>query len=532
MTLRVGDVRMAPALAAAVAVFALVGPVARGESVAVATSPADWQQFYVRSAATGKIERFWVGHAAGLKADGKYPVIYFLPGLLDGGTEWKTALDPHLGRHEVIAVCPAVGGATWFMNSPAHEWMRWGDFLTEELRAFVESNYPASRAKGERGLVGISAGGQGALYHALRRPDLYGSVSVLSGALDLEGYAGTAGLDWWIGPRTPQALPLYTERSALRLVGAWGKPLPFALSLDTADKDGARPQMEALKRILDAKGFAYEWHLGRGAHNWTYWSSRAADHLAWHADRFAEHRRDNRYLEAAAEPASAPLEVLKGPPDIALSEEALRRLRAPWGGPTDSSALAVSGLSAGGARLEAKDEQHRPASPASPRGVQLVLTAALTARGHEPGLYVYRLTFVVSTPLTEAGAVTLIGRLRNGAKLYLLTIPPAALPLPGGESKRRRELRARLAVELKEPDPLRGGILAALQVFGADGKPVGDPLVGKARPGTADVERWPIAPQALVEWTLSLSGPGAIGLAAIEDVRLQAEPAAPAPVGP
>jgi hypothetical protein len=111
--------------------------------------------------------------------------------------------------------------------------------------------------------------------------------------------------------------------------------------------------------------------------------------------------------------------------------------------------------------------------------------------------------------------------------VYLLTIPQAALPLPGGESKRRVELRARLAVELKEPDPLRGGILAALQVFGADGKPVGDPLVGKARPGTADVERWLIAPQALAEWTLSLSGPGAIGLAAIEDVRLQAEPAAP-----
>lgn len=172
--------------------------------------------------------------------------------------------------------------------------------------------------------------------------------------------------------------------------------------------------------------------------------------------------------------------------------------------------------------LEAKDEQHR----------QLALTAALTVRGHEPALYVYRLTFVVSTPLTDAGAVTLASRLRNGAKLSLLTIPKAALPLPGGESKRRVELRARLAVELKGPDPLRGGILAALQVFGADGKPVGDPLVGKARPGTAGVDAGPSAPRALVEWTLSLSGPGAIGLAAIEDVRLQAEPAAPAPVGP
>ncbi|HET6441594.1 MAG TPA: alpha/beta hydrolase-fold protein [Phycisphaerae bacterium] len=524
MALRVGVVWKVPAVVVAVAVLAVLGPIVRAEAPARdgAGSGAEWKRFYVRSAATGKVERFWVGRPPGLKDDGRYGVVYFLPGLLDTEDHWKRAIAPHLARHQVIAVCPSVGGATWFMNSPAHEWMRWGDFLTEELRAFVESNYPASRAKGERGIVGISAGGQGALYHALCRPDLFGSVSVLSGALYLEGYAGTVGLDWWIGPRTPQALPLYTERSALRLVGAWGKPLPFALSLDTADKDGARSQMEALKRILDAKGFAYEWHLGQGAHNWKYWGERTEAHLAWHADRFAEHRRDNRYMEAAAAPASAPLEVLKGPPDVALSKEALRRLRAPWDGPTDSSALAVSGLSAGGASLEAKDEQHR----------QLALTAALTARGHEPALYVYRLTFLASTPLTDAGAVTLAGRLRNGAKLHLLTIPKAALPLPGGESKRRVELRARLAVELKEPDPLRGGILAALQVFDADGKPVGDPLVGKARPGTAAIEYWPIAPQAFAEWTLSLSGPGVIGLVAIEDVRLQAEPAAPAPVGP
>jgi S-formylglutathione hydrolase FrmB len=495
-------------------------------STAVAAPPADtvWKHFIVRSAATGKVERFWVGRPAGLKDDGQYGVVYFLPGLLDTEDHWKRALAPLLGRHQVIAVCPSVGGATWFMNSPAHEWMRWGDFLTEELRAFVESNYPASRAKGERGIVGISAGGQGALYHALRRPDLYGSVSILSGAVDLEAYAGIVGLDWWIGPRTPEALPLYTERSARRLVGSWEKPLPFALYLDTADKDGARPQMESLKRILDAKGFAYEWHLGQGTHSWAYWSERAEAHLAWHADRFAEHRRDNRYTEAIRAPASAPLEVLKGPPDIALSEEALRRLRAPWDGATGGKPVAVSGLSAAGARLEAGGGQRRP----------LTLTAGLTAHGHAPGLYVYRLTIHVGEA-AEGGAVALATLVRNGSRLPLFAIAPATFAVPSGEAGRRVELRARLVLELEGPDPLRGGIVGGLQVFGAGGEPVGDPIVGKARPGTAGVERWPLAPQAIAEWTLSPAGGAgtpALGSAVVEDVSLQAEPAAPAPVGP
>ena len=113
-----------------------------------------WKFYYAESPSSGKIERFWVGHSAALKPDGQYPVIYFLPGLIDGDDTWKNALDPHLAKYNVIAVCPAVGGATWLMNSPTQPWMKWGDFLTEDLRGFVESHYPAATEKGQRGIVG------------------------------------------------------------------------------------------------------------------------------------------------------------------------------------------------------------------------------------------------------------------------------------------------------------------------------------------------------------------------------------------
>ena len=80
--------------------------------------------------------------------------------------------------------------------------MKWGDYLMQDLRAFVESHYPASPEKGQRGICGISAGGHAAFYQALTHPDLYGAVSVLSGAMELRGYAGAVGLDYWIGPKT------------------------------------------------------------------------------------------------------------------------------------------------------------------------------------------------------------------------------------------------------------------------------------------------------------------------------------------
>lgn len=502
----------------AAVLLAAVGGCLAGACAAIAAAPSAvaWKHYLVESPSTHKIERFWVGHAASLKPDGKYPVIYFLPGLLDDESHWKKTLEPHLGRYNLIAVCPGVGGTTWFMNSPAHPWMRWGDFLTEDLRGFVESHYPASREKGQRGIVGISAGGHAAFYHAVQRPDLFATVSVLSGAMELRGYAGTIGLDYWIGPRNAEAMPLYADRSCIVLASRLDGGLPFALLLDAGDKDGALPQMEALRKVLDSKGARYAWHVGQGAHNWVYWTGRADAHLAWQTERFAENRRENRYAHAA--PArGAELKVLAGLPDIAMSEEALRRLQAPWGAPEGLTTTAMAGLPPAGAPLSQADAKFKEAK----------LTAPLTAQGHKPGLWVYRLMLTTVAPLAKEGTISLAVTIKNGRPSPLFTLPSASLPVPAGQPQRRVELRARLLVEFKPPDPLRGGIIAALQVFDVAGRPLGGPLVGRAGPGTPGVERWPIAPQAQADCALSLTGATALPLAAVHDARVAVEPPAP-----
>ncbi len=502
------------------AALALLLPLAANVAMPVpAASAAEdanaWTKYMVRSPATGKIERFWIGHPRGLDADGAYPAVYFLPGLLDGDDTWKGALDPHLARHGLVAVCPAVGGATWFMNSPRQPWMKWGDFLTKELRAFVEDRLPVSRRKGQRGIAGISAGGHAAFYHAIRRPDLYGSVTALSGAMDLRGYAGAVGLDFWIGPRNPAFPGRYRERSCLVLAAGHTGALPFALSLQAGDTDGALKQMNAFRRVLDAKGIAYRWHLGHGGHNWTFWKSRAADVLAWHAEQFALNRRQNLYTqEAPAAPSG--LQVIDRPPAIGLSDEARARLRAPW---TDAAVLApvkTGGLPDEGAPLRASSDDEPYA--------QAEFGADLPAAGHEAGLFVYRLTLRVAAPLPTAGTLTLTGRLRNGRRLTILRTRPAALPVPAGEGGRQVEVRARLAVELMAPDPIRGGIVMAVQPVGADGRPAGRPVVGAARPGTVALERWPVAPRARTLWQVTLEGKDALPLAAVHEARVEAEP--------
>jgi len=492
------------------ALLGLAAVLAASEAVVAAPAPNVWKKYIVESPATGKIERFWVGHAAGLKADGQYPVIYFLPGLLDADDTWKSSLDPHLGKYEVIAVCPAVGGATWYINSPAQPWMKWGDYLTEELRGFVESHYPAAREKGQRGMAGISAGAM-AFYHAVKRPDLYGSVSVLSGACELRGYAGQVGLDYWIGPRSPEAMPLYAERSCVVLADKLTGPLPFELFLDAGDKDGALQQMTMLRGALEAKGVKYKWFVGQGGHDWTYWKTRADDHLAWHAEQFARNRREGRFPEKSPAQGAA-LKELAALPDIALSEAAAARLKSPWTSAAGRPEV-LSGLPKDGGPLSMSD----------PRFKEVKLSGGLSVSGHKSGVFVYRLTFRVGTPLAREGTVALRVALRNGRGQEMIGIP-ATLVVPEGAADRRAEVRARLVIEFKAPDPLRGGMIAAVQAFDGAGNPVGGPATGKAAPGSVEIERWPVEPHMRMECILSLAGERALPVAAAYDARVEAEP--------
>jgi hypothetical protein len=158
-----------------------------------------------------------------------------------------------------------------------------------------------------------------------------------------------------------------------------------------------------------------------------------------------------------------------------------------------------------------------------PKYKEVKLAATLDAKGYEKGLWLYRMTLTASTPLPRAGTIALGGRITNGRGMTIVTIPDAQIPFPADERERRGELCVRLALQFAEPDPLRGGIVCGLQVFDADGKPAGEPAVGKARPGSAEVEFWPLAAEARGEWTLSLKGDKALPLAAIHEARLLAE---------
>ncbi len=231
----------------------------------------------------------------------RYPVLYFLhDGYGDGRTlERRGVAREALARMrdgrlpEFLIVAPD-GSGSWFSDS-YDGLRRYEEFLTGDLLAFIESRYRIVPGRRARGITGISMGGYGSVKTALKHPDLFASVSSLSGALI---------------PMTWQDLPRYTFVARFTLKRVFGRS-QVRNALDANDPwnilRGVRfdePPFEATLRggtddIYELDGVAVQYGmflnergvpttvlLEPGGHDWDYWGPALLDIFAWHGARF------------------------------------------------------------------------------------------------------------------------------------------------------------------------------------------------------------------------------------------------------
>lgn len=173
-------------------------------------------------------------------------------------------------------------GAGFYLDATEAPWSssyRMSTYVTSELRAVVEANFPVSEV---RGIFGHSMGGHGALVLALRNPGLYRSVSAFApivapsrvpwGEKAFGNYLGSDRARW-------------AEWDATSLI-ATGK-LPGRLLIDqgTADKFLDRElRPELFEEACRAAGQELELRRHEGYdHSYYFIATFVEDHLRHHA---------------------------------------------------------------------------------------------------------------------------------------------------------------------------------------------------------------------------------------------------------
>jgi putative tributyrin esterase len=280
------------ALACLAVAAALAATSARAHHAGMRSAIADVS---FRSQALHRNLHFAVYLPADFQTSGlRYPVVYYLHGLpagpgAYGNVGWLAGALDSLTRG-VILVAPQ--GSTKEDSDPEYlDWglgRNWETAIATELPRFVDSHLRTIARRDGRALVGLSAGGYGAVILALHHLDDFGAIESWSGYFHPTNPSGTQALDLGSSVRNTQA-NAHTFVSTLKRDR---KKRPTFFALYVGNKDWRfREENLRLDRELRAAHVPHVFALYPGAHESTVWSAQARAWVQLAPDHLAAPRR-------------------------------------------------------------------------------------------------------------------------------------------------------------------------------------------------------------------------------------------------
>ena len=205
--------------------------------------------------------------------DERFPTVYLLHGYSGNASTWLSVcpelmeLSEHYG---INIVCPD-GANSWYWDSPLQDSMRYETFISSELVEYVDCHYPTIASRDARAITGLSMGGHGALWNAIRHPDVFGAAGSTSGGVDIRPFPGNWEMSAQLGSYESNK-EVWDAHTVANLVDQI-EPGSLALIIDCGYDDFFLPVNDAFHRSLLDRGIAHDYLTRPGEHNRAYWSN-------------------------------------------------------------------------------------------------------------------------------------------------------------------------------------------------------------------------------------------------------------------
>ena len=207
------------------------------------------------------------------KAAGPCPTVYLLHGHGGNAKAWIT-IKPELkaisDREGLIFVCPD-GQNSWYWDSPKDPSSRYETFVSKELIAYVDSHYPTRADRMGRAITGLSMGGHGAMWLALRHKDKFGAVASMSGGLDIRPFPNNWGMSLLLGAEGENQT-VWDEHTAINQISKL-KNGDLAILFDCGYDDFFFEVNNDFHQKLLKYKIQHDFIVRPGAHNATYWKN-------------------------------------------------------------------------------------------------------------------------------------------------------------------------------------------------------------------------------------------------------------------
>lgn len=202
--------------------------------------------------------------------DKSYPVLYLLHGFGDTYKKWvdATTIEQLADQHQLIIVCPDAG-RSWYFDSPIDPKSQYESYITQDLIPYLDKNFRTKADRGNRALCGLSMGGHGSMYLALRHKNLFSIAVPQSGGLDIRPFPNNWKLKKYLGDIKNH--PENWEKNTVLELAKNLKDGELAISVDCDSEDFFVGLNRDFKKLLNDKKVKFSYQEHPGAHNWSYW---------------------------------------------------------------------------------------------------------------------------------------------------------------------------------------------------------------------------------------------------------------------
>src|SRR5690242_14065359 len=203
-----------------------------------------------------------------------FPTVYLLHGYSGNYSDWITkvpALKQDVDRYQILIVCPDGGYSSWYIDSPLDTAFRYETYVGAEVPAYIDAHYKTIPDRMHRASAGLSMGGHGAFFLALRHKDFFGAVGSMSGGVDIRPFPDNWDIKKRLGDEKthPENWEKYTvinlvdslKNDELKIIFSCGVN-DFFISVN-----------RALHQKLLALKIDHDYTERPGAHTWDFWSN-------------------------------------------------------------------------------------------------------------------------------------------------------------------------------------------------------------------------------------------------------------------
>ena len=209
-----------------------------------------------------------------MQAGERCPVVYLLHGCGDDEKKWlqvRPDLPEVADKEGIMFVCPSANRDSWYWDSPRNPEIRYETFVSKELVAFVDEHYSTLADKGHRAITGLSMGGHGAMWLAIRHKDVFGAVGSTSGGLDIRPFPEYWNMKKYLGERD-ENLEVWNNHTVINQLDRL-KDGELAIIIDCGVGDFFYAVNKAVHERLLSQKISHDFISRPGGHNDGYWNN-------------------------------------------------------------------------------------------------------------------------------------------------------------------------------------------------------------------------------------------------------------------